>query len=372
MRIVLIGGHLSPALSVLEALPKDSHVLFIGRKYGFEGDKALTLEYKTIKSLNIPFVDLATGRLQRKFTPHTIPSLFKLPFGVIKSFLTLIKFNPDVIVGFGGYISVPVIFSAYILKIPTIIHEQTLEAGFANKILSKFATKICISWNSSIKYFPRKKIVLTGNPVRQFPTSPRLRGASKIQIPTIYITGGSAGSHAVNVLIEGCIRELLKKYIVIHQTGDAKEFGDFERLTKMRDLLPFVFRKKYELTKFIDPSEIGLILKKSSLIVGRSGMNTITELIYFEKPAILIPLPFSQRNEQLKNAKFLEKLGLGKVLSQRDLDSRKLLQEINLMISDLKNYKIDKSESKNLQIKNAAENIVKVIKYVYKGKSKVA
>ena len=92
MKIVLIGGHLSPVLSVLQALHKTTEILFIGRKYGLEGDNALSLEYETINALNIPFVDLNTARLQRKLTKHTIPSLLKLPFGIVKSFLTLIKF----------------------------------------------------------------------------------------------------------------------------------------------------------------------------------------------------------------------------------------------------------------------------------------
>lgn len=371
MKIVLVGGHLSPALSVLDALPKEKEVLFIGRKYSFEGDKALSLEYRTIIERNISFADLNTGRLQRKLTAHSIPSLLKLPFGFIKAFIALLKFQPDIVVSFGGYISLPVGISACLLKIPLLIHEQTLEAGLANKILSKFATKICISWNSSIKYFPKKKIVFTGNPIRKFKIS-NLKFKIESGLPTIYITGGSSGSHALNILIEGCIRGLLKKYNVIHQTGDAKEFNDFDRLKKLRDILPAKIRERYVIKKFIDPSETGLILKGSSMIISRSGMNTITELIYFEKPAVLIPLPFSQRNEQLKNAKFLEKLGLGKVLIQKDLDSQKLLQTIDLMIYDLGSYKIDKNESKNLQIKNAAGNIIKVINYVYKTKKSKA
>src|SRR3989338_8397326 len=140
MKIVLIGGHLAPALSVMEALPKDTEVLFIGRKYGLEGDKALSLEYRTITGLNILFVGINTGRLQRKLTRYTIPSFFKLPFGMIRSFFALFKFKPQVVVGFGGYVSVPVVLCAYLLRIPVVIHEQTLEAGFANRFLAKFAT----------------------------------------------------------------------------------------------------------------------------------------------------------------------------------------------------------------------------------------
>lgn len=377
MRIVLIGGHLAPALSVIEALPKAS-VLFIGRKYGLEGDRALSLEYKTISQLGIPFVALNTGRLQRKLTRYTIPSFFKLPSGIIRSFLTLIKFKPDIVVGFGGYVSVPVVLSAYLLRIPIVIHEQTLEAGFANRLLARFATKICISWKTSRRYFPKEKTVLTGNPIRQFRITASQRGEQNSELrikenklPIIYITGGSSGSHSINVLIEAIIKELLERYVVIHQTGDAQEFADFDRLNKIREDLPARERARYILKKFVDPSEVGDILNKTSLVVSRSGMNIVTELLYFEKPALLIPLPFSQNNEQLKNAQFLENIGLAKVLQQGELDSKKLFQAIDLALHNVNNYKIQDRELKNLPGRNATRNIISVINYVAKEKTKI-
>lgn len=370
MKIVLIGGHLAPALSVMEALPKDAEILFIGRKYGLEGDKALSLEYETISQLNIPFVALNTGRLQRKLTRYTIPSFFKLPSGIIRSFLNLLKFKPDIVVGFGGYVSVPVIFSAYLLRIPIVIHEQTLEAGFANRFLARFATKICISWKTSGRFFPKEKTVLTGNPIRQF-TINNSQLTINNKLPVIYVTGGSSGSHSINVLIEEIIKELLERYVVIHQTGDAQEFRDFDRLTKLREDLPARERARYILKKFVDPSEVGDILNKTSLVVSRSGMNIVTELLYFEKPALLIPLPFSQNNEQLKNAQFLENIGLAKVLQQGELDSKKLFQAIDLALHNINNYKIQDRELKNLPGRNATKNIISVINYVAKEKTKV-
>lgn len=382
MKIVLIGGHLSPALSVLQALPKDTKILFIGRKYALEGDNALSLEYKTISQLNIPFVGINTGRLQRKLTRLTFFSLLKLPFGIIKSFLVLIEFRPDVVVGFGGYVSIPVILCSFMLKIPVVIHEQTMDAGLANRLVSRFATKICISWQTSRKYFPKDKVVMTGNPIRKFPIfNPEASGKLSIfsnKLPTIYVTGGSSGSHFINVLIEGIIEELLKAYNIIHQVGDAHEYRDFDRLERIRQFLPEKLRDNYILEKFIDPSEIGELINSSTLIVSRSGMNIVTELLYFEKPALLIPLPFSQNNEQLKNAKFLEDIGLGKVLQQGELNSKKLFQAIDLMFHDINNYKINKKKFKNTFYKNArfatrraAQNIISVINYVTKGKTKI-
>lgn len=369
MRIVLIGGHLAPALSVLEALPKNTEVLFIGRKYALEGDNALSLEYKTITSLKVPFIGLNTGRLQRKLTKYTFFSLLKLPIGIIKSFLILIDFRPDVVVGFGGYVSIPVAFCSFMLRIPIVIHEQTMGVGLANRVVSKFAKKICISWDSSRKYFAKNKVVLTGNPIRKFPIFDAQFSLFNNKLPTIYITGGSSGSHFINVLVEGIIAELLRKYNIIHQSGDAQEYHDFDRLRQLKESLPEKLRENYILEKFMDPSRIGDLLTSSSLIISRSGINTVTELIYFEKPAILIPLPFAQSGEQLKNAKFLREIGLGIVLPQLGLNQKKLLQKIKQMFNNINNYKINKEKLGVLPGKKAAQNIISVINYVYKSKT---
>jgi UDP-N-acetylglucosamine--N-acetylmuramyl-(pentapeptide) pyrophosphoryl-undecaprenol N-acetylglucosamine transferase len=370
MKIVVIGGHLAPALSVIEALPKDAEVLFIGRKYALEGDNALSLEYKTITSLKIPFVGLNTGRLQRKVTKYTLLSLLKLPFGIVKSFLILIGFRPNVVVGFGGYVSIPVAFCAFLLGIPIVIHEQTMEAGLANRIISVFAKKICISWNTSIKYFPKNKTVLTGNPIRKFSVSEIKFSIFNNKLPMIFIVGGSSGSHAINVLMEGIAEKLLAKYNIVHQVGDAHKYRDFDRLEKLRQNLPEPLRENYILQKLIDPSEIGDLFNLSSLVISRSGINTVTELVYFDKPAILIPLPFSQHNEQLKNAKFLEGIGLGVVLKQLDLNEKKLLETISKMFGKINDFKIDRSKCGNVPGKNTVQNVIAVIDDVYKSKKK--
>ncbi|MBI4096937.1 MAG: glycosyltransferase [Candidatus Levybacteria bacterium] len=168
MNVAIIGGHLSPALAVIDAKPSGVDVLFIGRKHALEGDQARSFEEKVISEKGIPFHALTTGRLQRKLTRHTMVSLFKLPYGAVQAFSLLGKTKPDVILSFGSYVSLPVVIAASMRNIPVVIHEQTLEAGLANKIAARFATKICISWESSMPFFPREKTVLTGNPIREF------------------------------------------------------------------------------------------------------------------------------------------------------------------------------------------------------------
>ena len=426
MKIVIVGGHLSPAFAVIDSLPKDTKILFIGRKFALEGDKALSLEYQTITKHNIPYSVILTGRLQRVFTKHTIPSLFKTPYGFIQSFFILRNFKPDVVLSFGGYLSLPVGFSAFFLGIPIVIHEQTLEAGIANRILSFFAKKICVSWESSRKFFPREKTILTGNPVRKFqkldneltffgrhsgnqalpepsrismlqrdagqavrrlleserPRSRRpeltaewasMTGLANIdkELPILYITGGSSGSHFINTLVEGCVKELLEKFVIIHQTGDAERYRDFERLNNLRDNLPSKLEARYFLIKFVEPKDVGSYLKKAHLVVSRAGINTITELIFFKKPSLLIPLPYSQNNEQIKNALFLKSLGLGEVVYQDSLNHKKFLEILIEMFDNIDRYKISNQALPDQDDKGkAAQKIVEVVKYEAKVKEK--
>ncbi|MBI2031172.1 MAG: UDP-N-acetylglucosamine--N-acetylmuramyl-(pentapeptide) pyrophosphoryl-undecaprenol N-acetylglucosamine transferase [Candidatus Levybacteria bacterium] len=360
MRIIIIGGHLSPALSVVEELKGKNEILFIGRKKTFEADPAESLEYKMMKELNIPFALLSTGRFQRKFTKHTIPSLFKLVPGFISAFMVLHKFKPDIILGFGGYLQIPIVFASSFLNIPVVIHEQTLEAGLANKICSFIAKKICISWEASRKFFPKEKTILTGNPVRKiFSNSPLVKN----ELPLVYITGGSSGSHFINTLIEDCISMLLKNFRIIHQAGDAKEFNDFERLSALKEKLDKNLQMNYEIKKFIaDDHELIKIYQEAQIIVSRAGINTVTELIYLKKPAILIPIPFSQKDEQNKNALFLKKLGLGEVLNQEEASPRRLLHVLGEIKENINNYKIKDSEYKKVVKKNAASEIIKVLR----------
>lgn len=369
MKIALIGGHLTPALAVIERLPKDVEIIFIGRKYTFEGDSALSLEYQTITDRGIKFYPLTTGRLQRRLTKNSFSALTKVPTGLITARKILKDERPDVVVGFGGYLSFPVCLAAKSLGIPIIIHEQTLEAGLANKLIGKFADRICISWESSGRFFPTSKTVLTGNPIRLDlqNKSELTRTDLKIseKIPIVYITGGSAGSHAVNDAVESCIEVLLEDAAVIHQTGDSKEFNNFERLETKKNSLPDNKKARYRIVKFIRPEDVGYVMQNASLVVGRSGINTVTELLFLKKPALLIPLPFAQRQEQLKNAEMLKKAGLAEILEQKDLNGKSLLENIIRMLENSKSYTIVKDQ---VAPEDAALKIYEVIKDVSKKK----
>lgn len=371
MKIVLVGGHLSPALGVIDALTDKDSVVFLGRKYTFEGDKTLSLEYQEITKRGIPFLPLTTSRLQRKLTARTLPSFLKLPVGLYQAVTYLRSENPDVVLSFGGYLSIPVGYAAKFLGIPLVIHEQTLEAGLANKVLGKIATKVCVSWETSCSYFPKNKVILTGNPLKAFTIGALPFHFSKddSMLPLLYITGGSTGSHAINSLVMGALPQLVKKYRVIHQTGNAKEFKDYEKLMRVKDSLSHDVKNRYIVEKFISPQSVGSILKEATLVVSRSGMNTVNELMYFATPAVLIPLPHGQKQEQANNARFLQNLGMAIVLPQDTATSAIFLKTIEQMIKDRDKYLKHTKEAKALLHPRAAHEILHTLSYVVKKKS---
>ncbi|MFH1833073.1 MAG: UDP-N-acetylglucosamine--N-acetylmuramyl-(pentapeptide) pyrophosphoryl-undecaprenol N-acetylglucosamine transferase [Candidatus Levyibacteriota bacterium] len=360
MKAVFTGGHLSPLLAVLDVMPKDIDLLVIGRKYALEGDKVLSLEYQTLNKEKVRFENITAARLQRKFTRHTLAALFKFPLGFVQSLLILLKFKPEVVLSFGGYVSLPVTLASFVLGIPVVIHEQTLEAGLSNRISSFFAKKICISWETSRKFFPKSKVVMTGNPVREFSIFNFKFSISDEKIPLVYVTGGSSGSHAINLLIEGCLEKLLVNCKIIHQTGGAKEYNDLERLKKIKDSLNQKFQKRYFLAKFIEPCDVGSIVNASDLVVSRSGISTITELLFFAKPSLLIPLPFSQNNEQKKNALLLQNLGLGEIIDQEKTSCDLLYDKMIEMLNNIEKYKKSREVVKTLIKKDAAQKLIEV------------
>lgn len=363
MRLVITaggGGHFAPALAVIESLPKEWKATLIGRKHSFEGDSAISFEYKTAKERHIPFYAITTGRLQRKMTRYTLLSLLKIPFGLLQAFFLLKRLKPALVVSFGGYVAVPVVIAAALLRIPVVIHEQTLEAGLANKICSVFAKKICISFSTSRQFFPKQKTILTGNPFGKPDTVSKLINEfseKDMKRPLLVVTGGSGGAHAINVLIEESLDELLDTYRVLHQTGDAFLYKDYGRLSVKRDMLPPEKKQRYVVTKFINPQEFPTILLQADIVIGRSGIGTITQLLHFRKPAILIPLPATQKNEQLKNARFLQEHSIAEIITQEVMSKDGLLQAIDTVIKR-KNMPNKKQTS---MPENSTEKIIEVL-----------
>lgn len=368
MKIVISGGHFSPALAVIEELQsRNINVLVVGRKHAFEGDSAYSFEYLVCRDKKIPFQGINAGRLQRTFTIETFPALFKIPLGFVQALGILLKYKPDIALVFGGYLALPVAYGARLLKIPIFVHEQTTQASFANKHIAYFAQRIFITFESSQNFFSESvqdKIQFTGNPVRK----EIFESKDKFNIPpgfkVIYVTGGNSGSHFVNMLISRIIDKLLEKAVVIHQTGNSNKSEDYNNLQKIRDSLSTEKRKRYFVREFVYPSEIGWVLKTADLVISRAGINSIYEYLLLGKPSMLIPLSHGQKNEQLENARFVQDtLYAGKFMEQDKIDDATFLNEVIAMLSDLQKFKKNLSEAFRFVRKDAGKIIADELQF---------
>lgn len=305
-KILLTGGHAATtAISVIEELIRrggDKDIYWIGSVRAVEGGRAFSPESKIFPRLGIKFYPIISGRLQRKFTIWTIPSLLKVPVGIIQAFLAVGKIKPDVCLSFGGYAAFPVVLSCRFWGIPVIIHEQTSSLGLANKLSSFFAKDVLFS----------QKI---GNPVmtriREVEVKPKIGSPA-----TILIMGGSRGSRVINDAVSGCLNDLLKKYRLVHIAGEA----DYSRFSGIKN-------PRYEVYSWVEPLKIDGLYRQADIVIARAGANTVAELMIVKRPCILIPIPWSHKNEQLKNAQKARDFGLARIINQKDLTADKLLKE---------------------------------------------
>lgn len=345
-KILLIGGHLTPALAVLDELKERdfNNIVWVGRRYAQVGDRRKSSEYKLIRKKGIKFYDLKTGRLQRKWVGKTfwigIKQLLRIPLGFYQSFSIVLKEKPDIIVSFGGYLAVPVVIASKLLFKKVVTHEQTITSGLANKIIGRLANKVFISWEESRKFFPKRKTVKTGNPIRKSVLRVDTNEFNfDNDLPIIYVTGASQGSNTINWRLLEILPKLLKRTNIIHQTGSSSVTNDHTKALKAKKRLPKKLKNNYVVKKHIFSSEIGEVFHKSIFIVSRSGANTVTEILALGKPAILIPIPWTSGDEQTKNARFLERVGLADVIIQDELTPELLHDRIILMLDKIEEGK---------------------------------
>lgn len=358
MKILVTGAHFTPAVAVIEELREidEVDVVYVGRSSTLEGDKTRSVESEVLSSKSVKFIPIITGRLQRSFTVYTIPSLLKIPVGLLQALYIILSEKPDLILSFGGYVAVPTVLMGWLWSIPIIIHEQTLVSGLANKISTIFADKICLSFPQN-PLSKKENATVTGNPIRKEVLYPEKVGseyekifkvALKEKLSIILITGGNQGSHVLNLAVEEALEKLTKIAVIIHVTGDNK-FHDLERLEKLQE-------GHYLVKKWIG-KEWGGVVSKADLVVSRAGINTLTELAYFSKPALIIPISYHYQDEQNKNAKYFSKLGLAEILPQAKLFSETLFQKIKEMLKFLPTLKESARKAKVVLIPDAAKRL---------------
>jgi len=344
------GGHIFPAIAIAKALEKkvsNIEILFVGAKGRMEMTKIPAEGYK-IKGLWI-------SGLQRSLTRKNLTFPFKVISSLLKARKIIKKFKPDIAIGTGGYASGPLLYIAAKSGIPTLVQEQNSYPGITNKILSKAVDKVCVAYNNMERFFPKQKIIFTGNPIRK----DVLEFGSKKQLAienfhldknkkTVLIIGGSLGARTFNQVIDKNIDFFAQNNLnLIWQTGISYKEKGVERVNEksIKGINAYTFIK-----------EMDLAYAAADIIISRSGAIAVSELCCIGKPTILVPSPNVSEDHQTKNAQAVVNKKAALLVKDRELGS-KLVNCLQKLIKD-DSLRAELSENiKNLAVRNAADCI---------------
>ena len=326
------GGHVTPALATIAVLRARGplETLWLGTADSVE--ERLTGEH------GIPFRAIQAGKLRRYLSLKNVLDAGRIPLGVLQSAAALRRFRPDVVFSTGGFVGVPPVVAAAALRLPALIHEQTAQFGLANRLSLPFAATVALTYEASRAFLPRtrRRVVVTGNPVRadlrrgDAAEGARLFGLDPAR-PTIYVTGGARGAHAINATIGALLPGLLDRCQVVHSCGPREANGDFDDLTARAAAWPADLRARYAVREFIG-AELPHLYALAAIVVGRAGAGTVAELAALGKPAILTPLPRTGGDEQTKNARLLADAGAAIMIPERELTPASLAATLDRIL----------------------------------------
>jgi UDP-N-acetylglucosamine--N-acetylmuramyl-(pentapeptide) pyrophosphoryl-undecaprenol N-acetylglucosamine transferase len=344
------GGHIYPGLSIANEINKS----FENPKIKFIGARG-KMEMNIVPKYGYKIHGLLISGLQRSFSLKNILLPFKLIISLIQSTIIILSFKPNFVVGTGGFASFPIVFISSIFRIPTLIQEQNSFPGISNRLLSKYTNYISVAYDKMEKYFPSKKIYITGNPIRESIRSNKnlVNHRKKLNIKdnmtVITVLGGSLGSDKINKTIKENIEFLISKNIFIIWQCGTIYYNDYKSYNS----------DKIFVTGFFD--DIDSIYSSSDIIIARSGALTLSELAIVSRPSILIPSPNVAEDHQLKNAKSIEEKDACICIEEKDLDLI-FKNKINLLLND-ENLRDDLSYNMSkIAMPNASEDIVELIK----------
>lgn len=351
------GGHIYPAISIAQALKsilQNVEILFVGAKGKMEMDK--------VPAAGFEIEGLWISGIQRKITAGNLMFPFKLCSSIVRSYVLLRKFKPDVVVGVGGYASGPLLLAATRKGVPTLIQEQNSYAGLTNKWLAKKVNKICVAHDGMEKYFPAEKLVVTGNPVRQtIKLNPNRREEAFKHFeldqskPTLLVIGGSLGARTLNESMLAGLEKLKKEGIqVIWQCGG---FYHEEMKERVGDLDEKLILKDFIL-------QMDFAYACANVVVSRAGALSIAELMLTGKPSILVPSPNVAEDHQTINAIALVDKDAAEMVTDKEAMD-KLIDKAISLLNDKKRQEELASNVHAMAHENAAVDIAnEVIKLI--------
>ena len=361
------GGHINPGIAIANKIKEkeeNSEVIFIGTDRGLENDLVPRAGYELKK--------IDAHGIERKLNIQNFKNLYATFKSIGEAKEVLTRFKPDVVIGMGGYICVPVVIAAKKLNIPVVLHESNAFPGIAVRLFKNKADKILVGFEDAKKRLENKEnVVVTGNPIRIKKLELNKEEKTKIiesvglksDKPVVLAFGGSQGAQSINrSLLEIIVNKKNKDYQIIWAAGPnqyediknkLKEVNmDIDNLENVK-ILPYIYNMEE-------------IMNACDLVVSRSGAMTITEISVVGKPAIFIPFPFATENHQEYNAKVLENVGAAKIILNKDLNSESLGKTISKLISNKKELEQMGENAFKVVRKNVEDTIYKEIKETIK------
>jgi UDP-N-acetylglucosamine--N-acetylmuramyl-(pentapeptide) pyrophosphoryl-undecaprenol N-acetylglucosamine transferase len=341
------GGHLFPGLAVAEAASSGGaeEVLFVGSSFGIEA--------RVIPRTRFPFHALPIRGLRGRGWRAWAQIAWQLPAAVFGAWRVLGASRSQVVLGVGGYASVPVVVAAWLRGVPSVLLEQNAHPGWANRLLARIAYRVCTTFPDAAAYFPSDRVAQTGNPVR--PLRAAERPAAKGF--TLLVFGGSQGAHRINETMYAAapqLRDAIPDLEVIHQTGAVDREWIAERYEETGIAA--------EVQEFID--DMGRAYARADLVVCRAGATTVAELTLLGKPSILIPYPFAADDHQRANAEVLARQEAAVLLLDRDLTPAALVSTVVDLARDGRRLASMGEIAKSLAVPDAAARVAEICRKV--------
>jgi UDP-N-acetylglucosamine--N-acetylmuramyl-(pentapeptide) pyrophosphoryl-undecaprenol N-acetylglucosamine transferase len=317
-RIVLTGGgtsgHVTPNIALLPALRREGfEIHYIGSRNG--------MERELIQREGIPYHEISAGKLRRYFDLKNITDVFKVAGGLFQAYSVLGRLKPAVVFSKGGFVSCPVVWAAWLRKIPVVIHESDMTPGLTNRLSMPFAKAVCYTFPESGQHIPENKGIMTGIPIRESLMGGDRRTGRSIcgftdQKPVIMIIGGSLGSEKINAAVRNILDKLLEDFNICHICGKGNVKPELNN------------KRGYRQFEYIN-EEQPHIYAMADLVISRAGATVLFELLALKKPSLLIPLSkAASRGDQILNAASFEKQGYSMVLDEDRLDDDTLIGSI--------------------------------------------
>ena len=337
MKILFTGGgtagHIFPIIAITREIKRNYP--YAGFEFFYLGPRdKFAKEFLSPEGIEIRTV--LAGKIRRYFSPLNIIDFFKLPIGILQAFYHIFVLSPDLIFSKGGYGSLPAVLASWLLSTPIFLQESDVSPGLSNRIAGKLALEIFTAFSiRKTEYFPAKKMISVGNPVRREILEGSKEEAEKIfnltrEKPVIMILGGSQGAQRINEKLLSILPEILSDFEIIHQTGKV----NFDQMRREADfVIAEDLKRYYHLTPFLTEKELAQGYQVADLIISRAGAGAIFEIAAVGKASILIPLSESAQNHQVKNAYVFAESGATIVIEEANFKPHFILERIKYLFS---------------------------------------